>query len=41
MPGSIDITGAKIDLAGLPPALRAKISRDKVTGKIKTKKANQ
>ena len=30
MPGNIDVTGTKIDVASLPPELRAKISREKV-----------
>jgi hypothetical protein len=29
MPGSIDITGTQIALDSLPPAIRAKISREK------------
>jgi hypothetical protein len=37
MPGSIDVTGTRIDVARLPPALRAKISREKVTDKDKDK----
>jgi Leucine-rich repeat (LRR) protein len=39
MPGSIDITGTKIELASLTPAIRAKISREKVTDKDKKVKA--
>jgi hypothetical protein len=38
MPGSIDVTGTRIDVASLPPALRAKISREKVTDKKKPPK---
>jgi hypothetical protein len=37
MPGSIDVTGTRIDVASLPPAIRAKISREKVTDKNKDK----
>jgi Leucine-rich repeat (LRR) protein len=38
MPGSIDITGTQIELESLPPALRSKISREKVTDKPKKTK---
>jgi len=38
MPGTIDITGTKIDPATLPPAIRAKLSRDKPPGKEKPRK---
>ncbi len=40
MPGSIDITDTKIDVALLPPAIRAKISREKVV-EDKDKKPNR
>lgn len=35
MPGSIDITDTNIDLASLSPGLRARISREKVSDKVK------
>jgi len=42
MPGTIDITGTQIDLATLPPAIRAKISREKGNPIIpKTKKGKK